>query len=92
MLFPLMFSALKYKGVKLKAIKIDGYDAKELEKHLTVLREETAPKLADLILRMGCICVKIGQVMSTIGQGPLSQQYMDAMKPLQNDVPPGDTI
>lgn len=38
---------------------------------------------------MICVCVcAYNIVMSTIGQGLLPQQYVDALKPLQNGVPP----
>ncbi len=78
----------KYKYVKFKATKIDHCSPEELEERLNVYRESTAPKLVDLILSLGGIYIKIGQVMSTIGQGILPQQYLDALKPLQNGVPP----
>lgn len=78
----------KYKYVKFKATKIDHCSPEELDERLNVYRETTAPKLVDLILSLGGIYIKIGQVMSTIGQGILPQQYLDALKPLQNGVPP----
>ncbi len=78
----------KYKYVNFKATKIDHCSPEELEERLNAYRETTAPKLVDLILRLGGIYIKIGQVMSTIGQGILPQQYLDALKPLQNGVPP----
>ncbi|KAL7431738.1 hypothetical protein ACHAXM_005986 [Skeletonema potamos] len=78
----------KYKYVKFKATKIDHCSPEELDERLNVYRETTAPKLVDLILSLGGIYIKIGQVMSTIGQGLLPQQYLDALKPLQNGVPP----
>ena len=78
----------KYKYIKFKAAKIDHCSPEELEERLSLYRETTAPKLVDLILRLGGIYIKIGQVMSTIGQGLLPQQYVDALKPLQNGVPP----
>jgi len=79
---------LKYKYVKIRAVKIDRVDAEELERRMNVYRDDAAPKLVDLIIRMGGIYVKIGQVMSTIGQGLLPQQYVDALKPLQDGLPP----
>ncbi len=79
---------LKYKYVNFKANRIDHCSPEELEERLNVYREATAPKLVDLILRLGGIYIKIGQVISTIGQGILPQQYLDALKPLQNGVPP----
>eukprot|EP00984_Skeletonema_dohrnii_P032132 scaffold25613_cov84-Skeletonema_dohrnii-CCMP3373.AAC.2 len=78
---------VKYKYLNFKA-KIDHCSPDELEERLNVYRATTAPKLVDLILRLGGIYIKIGQVMSTIGQGLLPQQYVDALKPLQNGVPP----
>ena len=77
----------KYKYIKFKATKIDHCSPEELEERLNVYRETTASKLVDLILHLGGIYIKIGQVMSTIGQGILPQQYVDALKPLQNGVP-----
>lgn len=84
---PLVF---KYKYVKFKAERIDHASPEELERRLNVYREDTAPKLVDLILSMGGIYIKIGQVMSTIGQGILPQQYVEALKPLQDGVPARD--
>ncbi|KAL7532103.1 hypothetical protein ACHAXR_004441 [Thalassiosira sp. AJA248-18] len=79
---------LKYKAIKFKAERIDHCSAEELERRLNVYRGTTAPKLVDLILSLGGIYIKIGQVMSTIGQGLLPQQYVEALKPLQDGVPP----
>jgi len=79
---------LKYKYVKFRALTIDHCDEEELERRLNLYRETSAPALVDLILRLGGIYVKIGQVMSTIGQGLLPQQYIDALRPLQDGVPP----
>jgi len=81
---------LKYKWLKIKAEKIDHCTPDELEVRLNMLRTEQAPKLVDLIIRMGGIYVKLGQVMSTIGQGLLPQQYVDALQPLQDGMPPRD--
>ena len=55
---PLVF---RYKYVTIKAEKIDRVGPEEMERRLNVYRESTAPKLVDLILRMGGIYVKIGQ-------------------------------
>ena len=54
---------LRYKYVRLKAERIDRCDSEELERRLDVYREESAPRLVDLILSMGGIYVKIGQGM-----------------------------
>jgi hypothetical protein len=79
---------LKYKYVTIKAEKFDRVNPEELERRLNMYREETAPKLVELILNMKGIYVKLGQVMSTVGQGLLPQVYLDALRPLQNGVPP----
>lgn len=50
--------------------------------------QRTAPKLVRLILSLGGIYVKIGQVFSTIGQGLLPDEYVIALQPLQDGVPP----
>ena len=51
---------------------------------------KTAPKLVNLMLQMGGIYIKLGQVMSTIGQGLLPPEYTEALQPLQNGVPARD--
>jgi len=79
---------LKYKYVTIKAEKFDRVNPEELERRLNIYREQTAPKLVELILNMKGIYVKLGQVMSTVGQGLLPQVYLDALRPLQNGVPP----
>ncbi len=114
---------VRYKYVTIKAERIDRVGPEEMERRLNSYRESTAPRLVDLILRMGGIYVKIGQgekriaentyrgtridrvrylisdlddafrvrsssVMGTIGQGLLPQQYLDALRPLQDGVPP----
>ena len=79
---------LKYKYVTIKAEKFDRVNPEELENRLNIYREQTAPKLVELILKMKGIYVKLGQVMSTVGQGLLPQVYLDALRPLQNGVPP----
>lgn len=79
---------LKYKYVTIKAEKFDRVNSEELERRLNIYREQTAPKLVELILNMKGIYVKLGQVMSTVGQGLLPQVYLDALRPLQNGVPP----
>ena len=79
---------IQYKYVKIKAERFDHVSPEELKRRLDIYREATAPQLVDLIIQMGGIYVKIGQVMSTIGQGLLPQQYIDALQPLQDGMPP----
>ena len=49
--------------------------------------ERTAGKLVALISRMGGIAVKIGQVLATIGQGLLPNEFVTALRVLQDGVP-----
>mmetsp|Transcript_10745 Transcript_10745/g.30207 ORF Transcript_10745/g.30207 Transcript_10745/m.30207 type:complete len:679 (-) Transcript_10745:62-2098(-) len=80
---------MKYKLLKLKATKLDklSEDDDEYKRRITAYREKSAPQLVDLILSLGGIYVKIGQVMSTIGQGLLPDEYVEALRPLQDGVP-----
>lgn len=78
---------MKYKLLKFKANKIDKCDEQEYERRITAFREKSAPQLVDLIIRLGGIYVKIGQVMSTIGAGLLPEEYIQALRPLQDGVP-----
>lgn len=78
---------MKYKLLKWKAHKIDRCDDQEFQRRITAFREQSAPQLVDLILSLGGIYVKIGQVMSTIGAGLLPEEYIRALRPLQDGVP-----
>jgi aarF domain-containing kinase len=81
---------VKYKWLKLKAHKIDKCDEQEYERRITVFRQKSAPQLVNLIISLGGIYVKIGQVMSTIGAGLLPEEYVQALRPLQDGVPAKD--
>ncbi|KAL3790967.1 hypothetical protein HJC23_004949 [Cyclotella cryptica] len=80
--------ALQYKLLKFKSRKIDRVDDAEYQRRITAFRQRNAPQLVDLILSLGGIYVKIGQVMSTIGAGLLPEEYVRALRPLQDGVPP----
>lgn len=67
---------------------IDTASLEEYKRRLSKFNKEMAPKLVNLILRMGGIYIKIGQVMSTIGQGLLPAEYINALQPLTDGVPP----
>ena len=81
---------VKYKLLKFRANRIDKCSEDEYERRITAYRERSAPQLVDLILSLGGIYVKIGQVMSTIGQGLLPDEYVRALRPLQDGVPARD--
>ena len=67
---------VKYKWLQLKAHRIDRCDDEEYQRRITVFRQVSAPQLVDLIVSLGGIYVKIGQVMSTIGAGLLPEEYI----------------
>jgi hypothetical protein len=52
---------VRYKYVTIKAERFDRVGPEEMERRMNSYRESTAPRLVDLILRMGGIYVKIGQ-------------------------------
>lgn len=49
-----------------------------------------APKAVDMVAQMGGIYVKIGQALSTMGSGILPEEYVQALRPLQDGIPPRD--
>ena len=80
---------VKYKLLKFKATKWDqlAQDDDEYKRRITAYRQKSAPQLVNLILSLGGIYTKIAQVMSTIGQGLLPEEYIEALRPLQDGVP-----
>lgn len=84
--------AMEYKLLKVKAKRWDklSEDDDEYKKRLSAYREVAAPKLVNLILKLGGIYIKIGQVLSTMGAGILPEEYIQALRPLQDGVPPRD--
>ncbi|CAB9512182.1 ABC1 family protein MCP2 [Seminavis robusta] len=55
---------------------------------MKAFHQKTAPKAIALVQRMGGIYVKMGQVLSTIGVGILHDDYIQALRPLQDGIPP----
>ena len=47
-----------------------------------------APKAVTMVAQMGGIYVKIGQALSTMGSGILPEEYVQALRPLQDGIPP----
>lgn len=80
----------EYKLLKFRYRYIDRWDEEEYLRRLQKYRQRAAPKVVDLIQDMGGIYIKIGQVMSTIGQGLLPDEYVMALRPLQDGVKPRD--
>ena len=78
---------LEYQGIKLRA-RIEGCDGAVLEQRVTEFHHRTAQGAVDIILSLGGIYVKVGQFISTMGAGILEDVYIQALRPLQDGVPP----
>ena len=78
---------LEYQGIKLRA-RIEGCDGAVLEQRVTEFHHRTAQSAVDIILSLGGIYVKVGQFISTMGAGILEDVYIQALRPLQDGVPP----
>jgi len=76
---------LKYKAKYYDRCEEDG---DEYKSRMKSFNQRAAPKIVDLIQSLGGIYIKIGQVMSTLGQGLLPEEYVKALRPLQDGVPP----
>lgn len=80
--------AVRYRWLKWKAEYWDGVSEDELLLRLAEFHEQTAPILAEHLLEMGGIFVKLGQVLSTIGASILPAAYVEALRPFQDGIPP----
>ena len=87
--------AFEYKAIIWKLKYIDGIDLREMvdvnREKLVILKkyhEKAAPMAMKLALELGGIYIKIGQVMSTVGSGIFDPNYVQALQPLQNGIPP----
>jgi len=77
----------EYQGIKLRA-RWERWEPSELEARVQDFHHRTALRAVDIILRLGGIYVKIGQFASTMGVGILEDAYIQALRPLQDGVPP----
>ena len=66
----------------------DRCDEQELDDRKSAFHRRTAERSVDIILRLGGIYVKLGQVISTLGAGIIEDTYITALRPLQDGVPP----
>jgi hypothetical protein len=48
----------------------------------------TAPRVVRIVLDMRGVYVKIGQVLSSVGHAILPDEYVEALRPLQDGIPP----
>ena len=80
----------QYRLTRFWARRIDGLseDDGEYKRRIRDLNIRYAPVIVNLIQSMGGIYVKIGQVISTVGQGLLPEEYTRALQPLQDGLRP----
>lgn len=77
----------EYKYIKARAWA-EQADAEVLQARISEFHQRTAARAVDIILSLGGIYVKIGQFASTMGAGILPDAYVQALRPLQDGVPP----
>ena len=77
----------EYQLVKARA-RFEECDEEEIQSRVSAFHKRTASRAVDVILQLGGIYVKIGQFASTMGAGILEEEYIEALKPLQDGVPP----
>lgn len=55
---------------------------------MTSYHQKTAPKVVNVIMKLGGIYVKIGQFLAAVGGGVMDDSYVTALQPLQEGMPP----
>jgi len=80
--------ALEYKLIKFKSKYINRIDDDEYQRRINSFHKRTAPKMVQMVQSLGGIYVKIGQMLATVGAGFLDEEYMSALRPLQDGNPP----
>lgn len=78
----------EYYWLKFHATYITRKNETEWQEVCHNFHKTTAPKAVRMVERMGGIYVKIGQTLSTVGSGILPEEYCQALRPLQDGVPP----
>lgn len=79
---------VEYKWTKFKLNRLLQLPKPQVEERLHQFHQKTAHKAVALVQAMGGIYVKLGQVISTMGVGILQDDYIQAMRPLQDGIPP----
>mmetsp|Transcript_1490 Transcript_1490/g.4730 ORF Transcript_1490/g.4730 Transcript_1490/m.4730 type:complete len:415 (-) Transcript_1490:422-1666(-) len=77
----------EYQSIRLRA-RWERWEPSELEAAQQHFHHRSALRAVDVILRLGGIYIKIGQFASTMGAGVLEDAYIQALRPLQDGVPP----
>mmetsp|Transcript_12541 Transcript_12541/g.25522 ORF Transcript_12541/g.25522 Transcript_12541/m.25522 type:complete len:413 (-) Transcript_12541:1293-2531(-) len=79
---------VEYKFLVTRASFQGEEGAKNLPKQLKEFHIRTAGEAVAIILSLGGIYVKLGQLMSTMGAALFEEEYIVALTPLQDGVPP----
>ena len=79
---------VEFESIKARAKWWDRCSDQELEARKASFHQRTAESAVDIILSLGGIYVKLGQLISTIGAGIIEDTYITALRPLQDGVPP----
>ena len=77
----------EYQVIKLRA-RWERSEADDVRARIDDFHQRSAGKAVAVILALGGIYVKIGQFASTMGAGILEDAYIQALRPLQDGVPP----
>lgn len=81
---------VEYHAIKLYSLFIARHEETEWERIRNNYHLKAAPRVVKMVQEMGGIYVKIGQAASTMGSGILPEEYVQALRPLQDGVPPRD--
>lgn len=81
---------VEYHAIKLHSKFIARHEDAEWEAIRNRYHLQAAPRVVRMVQAMGGIYVKIGQAASTMGSGILPEEYVQALRPLQDGVPPRD--
>lgn len=79
---------IEYKFLQAKCRYFDKCSDDEWKELMEAYHVRTAPKIVSVIIKLGGIYVKIGQMLSTVGGGLIDDAYVSALTPLQNGLPP----
>lgn len=79
---------IEFKWLKFKYSTLQGLPAQEVQKLLHPFHERTAHKAVALVLEIGGIYVKLGQIIAATAAGIVQDEYIRALTPLQEGIPP----
>lgn len=65
-----------------------GYSEADRTSQTLEFHKKAAPKVVGVVLRLGGIYIKIGQLLSTVAGAVLDDAYVSALASLQDGVPP----